>query len=75
MKVDMDFNDLCEEIANYDADIWNNPVLWTKKEWHMYDLFLYYQSFNWWKRRKAKRLMKKAIKEKKKQSNGDVKKV
>lgn len=80
MKVDKNFTDLCDEIAEYDTDIWNNPKLWTKKEWHMYDLFLYHVGFGWWKRCKAKKLMKKAIREQKKkiknsivvQSDGDV---
>ncbi len=80
MKVDMNFKDLCKEIAEYDTDIWTNPIVWTKKEWHMYDLFLYHVGFGWWKRHKAKKLMKKAIREQKKkiknsivvQSDGDV---
>lgn len=62
MKKDITPRDLIEMIANYDSDIWNNPAKWKKKEWHMFDLYLYYTGLNFFQRRSIKRKIKKAAK-------------
>ena len=66
MKLDISPNDLIEEIANYDPDIWNNPAKWKKKEWHMYDLFLYYSGLSFFQRLSIVRKTKKAARRNKK---------
>lgn len=61
MKIDIGFYELINIIADYDSDIWNNPENWTKKEWHLWELYLYYVGLSPFKRWKAKRELKKAI--------------
>lgn len=65
MKKDITPRDLINEIANYDPDIWNNPAKWKRKEWHMFDLYLYYTGLTFFQRLSIKRKMKKVSKRKK----------
>ena len=66
MKFDISPNDLIDEIANYDPDIWNNPAKWKKKEWNMYNLFLHYSGLSFFQRLSIVRKTKKAARRNKK---------
>lgn len=66
MKKDVEPKELLEIIANYDEDIWNNPSKWTKKEWHMWNLYLYYSGISFFKRLKLNFKLKKAARKGKK---------
>lgn len=66
MKLDLEPRTVIDTIADYDQDIWNNPDRWTKAEWHLFDLYLYYSGMNWFQRRKTKKKMRKAYAEFKK---------
>lgn len=65
MKKDISPRDLINEIVEYDPDIWNNPSKWKKKEYHMFDLYLYYCGLSFFQRLTTVRKLKKAAKRKK----------
>lgn len=62
MKKDISPRNLIFEIAEYDPEIWNNPAKWKKKEWHMFDLYLYYTGLSFFQRLSLIRKVKKAAK-------------